>query len=135
MHYIKMCHSWENSSSEIYDQFYLLLLTMGQHIKLFMNTCTYMYCFQSKITKELWKFILIKYVYCNVPYLSYQSYIYRLESRWTSTVVLGDSDVCHKSGRQGRMSTVPFILYTGVFLPFFNCKSFCSVLNLPIHNK
>lgn len=33
MYYIKMCHLWENSSSEIYDQFYLLLLTVGQLIE------------------------------------------------------------------------------------------------------
>lgn len=36
-----MCHSWENSLSEIYEQFYLLLLTVGQLIELYMN----MYCF------------------------------------------------------------------------------------------
>lgn len=41
MYYIEMCHSWENSLSEIYEQFYLLLLTVGQLIELYMN----MYCF------------------------------------------------------------------------------------------
>lgn len=105
-------------TSEIYDQFYLpyFYWLWGKPLNFFSWIHLHvLVLFSIQCCTKLMKIRSYQICILQCALFLYRSFINRLESRWTSTVILGHSNVCHKSGRQGRMSTVPWVLYTGLF--------------------